>query len=260
MIWIDTHAHLDDRAFDPDRAALVADLHARGAGVITVGADMPSSRTAVRLAQRHRRIWATAGVHPHVAKTVSPSVLREIERLAQEPKVVAIGEIGLDYYRDLSPRNVQRSAFRDQLALARRMGRPIVLHNREATDDVLATLREAGPSHRGVVHSFLGDVTLAASFLDLGLYLGVGGPITYPANVSLREAVARIPLDRLLLETDCPYLTPVPHRGKRNEPAYVEIVAEAVAALRGESPAAVREATTQNALELFGLASDDGPG
>jgi TatD DNase family protein len=250
---IDTHAHLDDRAFDKDRPALIARLHADGVGAVTVGASLESSREAVRLAERHHLIWATVGVHPHGAKYVTPEVLRELEELAKTPRVVAVGEIGLDYYRDLSPRDVQRSVFADQLDLAKRLELPVVLHNRQSTDDLVAILRVAGRSHRGVVHSFLGDAALAETFLSLGLYLGVGGPLTYPANEALRDAVRRAPLERLVLETDCPYLTPVPHRGQRNEPAYIELVAAEIARIRGNSIDDVARQTTVNARALFSL-------
>jgi TatD DNase family protein len=249
---IDSHAHLDDRAFDRDRAALIANLFAEGIGVITVGADLASSRESVRLAERHRGIWATVGVHPHEAKGMTPQTLRELGTLAGTPKVVAVGEIGLDYYRDLSPREAQRQAFTEQLDLARRLSLPIVIHNRESSEDLLGILRAAGPAHRGVVHSFLGDLALARAFLDLGLHLGVGGPVTYPKNAELREAVRSIPLDRIVTETDCPYLTPVPYRGRRNEPAYLRYVVEAIAELRGLCVEDVASATTGNAISLFG--------
>ncbi len=254
MRVIDTHAHLDDRAFDKDRPALIAQLHAADIGVITVGSDLDSSREAVRLSERHRSIWATVGVHPHSAKVVTPDVLRDLEELAKSPRVVAIGEIGLDYYRDLSPRDVQRTVFAAQLELAKKLELPVVLHNRQSTDDLVAILRKAGRSHVGVVHSFLGDSAQAETFLRFGLYLGVGGPLTYLANASLRDAVRQAPLERIVLETDCPYLTPVPHRGKRNEPAYIELVAAEIARLRGISIDDVRQATTANALRAFGLA------
>jgi TatD DNase family protein len=253
MRLIDTHAHLDDRAFDKDRPALIARLHADGVGAVTVGASLDSSREAVRLAERHRLIWATVGVHPHGAKYVTPKALRELEELAKSPRVVAIGEIGLDYYRDLSPRDVQRSVFADQLELAKKLELPVVLHNRQSTDDLVAILRKTGRTHAGVVHSFLGDLVLAETLLGLGFHLGVGGPLTYPANAALRDAVRRVPLERIVLETDCPYLTPVPHRGKRNEPAYIELVAAEIARLRGVSIDDVARQTTENALALFGI-------
>lgn len=253
MRLIDTHAHLDDRAFDQDRAALIARLHVDGIGVVAVGSSLDSSREAVRLAERHHLIWATVGVHPHDAKYVTPDVLGELEDLAETPRVVAVGEIGLDYYRDLSPRDVQRSVFAAQLDLAKRLELPVVLHNRQSTDDLLAILRKAGKSHRGVVHSFLGDAAQAETFLRLGLHLGVGGPLTYPANAALRDAVRGVPLDRIVVETDCPYLTPVPHRGKRNEPAYIELVAAEIARLKGISIDDVARATTASAIALLGL-------
>jgi TatD DNase family protein len=250
---IDSHAHLDDNAFDKDRAAVIAQLYADGIGVVTIGSSLASSREAVRLASRHHGIWATVGVHPHGAKAVTPAVLRELLALANEPKVVAIGEIGLDYYRDLSPRDVQRRVFAEQLELADRLGLPVAIHNRESTDDLVRILHEAGTTHRGVIHSFLGDFALARTFLNLGFHLGVGGPLTYPANSALRDAVRRVPLERILLETDCPYLTPVPHRGKRNEPAYVELVAKAIGELRGVAPEAIAESATRSAIGLLGL-------
>ena len=253
MRLIDSHAHLDDRAYKQDRAAVIAHAFAEGIGVITIGADLRSSREAVGLAERHRRIWATVGVHPHGAKHVDASTLEELERLAKRDVVVAIGEIGLDYYRDLSPRDVQGRIFRQQLDLARRIGLPVCLHNRESTDDLLAILRDTGAEHRGVVHSFLGNAELAREFLDLGLHLGIGGPVTFPKNAALREAVNAVPLDRILLETDCPYLTPVPYRGRRNEPSYVAHVAEGVAEVKGISVDDVCRRTTENTVRLLDL-------
>ncbi len=253
MRLIDSHAHLDDRAFGKDRAAVIARAFAEDIGIVTIGSDLRSSREAVRLAERHRRIWATVGVHPHDAKHVDGAVLGELGELAKHGEAVAIGEIGLDYYRDLSPRDVQRRAFREQLELARGVDLPICLHNRESTDDLLAILREAGDAHRGVVHSFLGDAELAQKFLDLGLHLGIGGPVTYPKNGALREAVKVVSLERLLVETDSPYLTPVPYRGRRNEPSYVAYVAEEIARLKGLDPEDVARRTTENAARLFEL-------
>jgi len=253
MRLIDSHAHLDDRAFGKDRAAVIARAFAEDIGIVTIGSDLRSSREAVRLAERYRRIWATVGVHPHNAKHVDGAALDELEELVKRSEAVAIGEIGLDYYRDLSPRDVQRRAFREQLDLARRFGLPICLHNRESTDDLLAILREAGDAHRGVVHSFLGDAELAREFLDLGLHLGIGGPVTYPKNGAVREAVRVVPPERLLVETDSPYLTPVPYRGRRNEPLYVAYVAEEIAALKGIDVEDVAARTTENAARLFEL-------
>ena len=253
MKFIDSHAHLDDRAFDKDRAVLIAQLYAETIGVLTIGSSLESSREACRLAQRHRGIWATVGAHPHGAKRVDVATLKAFEEMADGDEVVGIGEIGLDFYRDLSPRDVQRRVFSEQLDLARRLDLPVVLHNRESTDDMLAILGSHAATHRGVVHSFLGDVALAEAFLELGLHLGVGGPLTYPKNGALRAAIKAAPLDRILLETDCPYLTPVPYRGRRNEPAYVRYVAETIAELKGIPIEAVAEQTVQNTVGLFRL-------
>jgi TatD DNase family protein len=250
---VDSHAHLDDRAYRADRAAVIARAFAEEIGIITIGSDLRSSREAVYLAERHRRIWAAVGGHPHGAKHVDASALEEFERLATRDVVVAIGEIGLDYYRDLSPRDVQRKAFRKQLDLAHRLNLPVCLHNRESTGDLLAILRDAGAVHRGVVHSFLGDTQLAQEFLDLGLHLGVGGPVTFPKNAALREAVKDVPVEQLLIETDCPYLTPVPYRGRRNEPSHVRYVADEIARVKGMSVEDISRRTTENAVRLFGL-------
>ncbi len=256
MKWMDTHAHLDDKAFDPDRAAVIARCAAVSLGIVTIGTSVASSRAAVRLAGRHRGIWATVGVHPHNASSLDEGALRELERLATDDRVVGIGEIGLDYYRDLSPRPSQRDALRAQLELATRLDLPVCLHNRESTDDMLAVLRDVG-TLRGVVHSFLGDARLANEFLKLGVHLGIGGPLTFPKNGVLREAVRTVPLDRIVLETDCPYLTPVPYRGRRNEPAYVTYVAETIAEVKGIDPGDVAVQTTRNAVQLFDLAGAD---
>ena len=198
-------------------------------------------------------MWATVGIHPHNARFVDEAALNELKEFAQDELVVGIGEIGLDYYRDLSPRDRQRSAFRQQLNLAIELDLPVCLHNRESTDDLLVILKETGKRHWGVVHSFLGNGTLADEFLGMGLHLGIGGPLTFPKNEVLREAVKHAPLDRILLETDCPYLTPVPYRGRRNEPIYVQYVAEEIARLKAVSVEDVARQTTENSIRLFGL-------
>jgi len=249
---IDTHAHLDSSDYDHDRAAVIARAHAARIGVITVGVDVPSSEVAVRLATRHRSIWAGVGIHPHEAKSFSTAVAERLRALAAAGKVVAIGEIGLDYYRDLSPRATQRRVFSEQIELANELELPVIVHNRESSTDMLGILRKHRP-RRGVIHSFLGDLALAQKFMELDLYLGIGGPLTFPKNEVLREAVKGMPLDRILVETDCPYLTPVPHRGKRNEPVYVEYVVEALARIKEIPREQVAAATTANAYRLFGL-------
>jgi len=252
MRLIDSHAHLNFPQFDADREAVIA--RARKAGlvaILNVGTDLASSRTAVKLAEKYDFLYAAVGVHPHDARTLTPTVLDELRRLARHPKVVAIGEIGLDYYRDLSPRPMQQWAFADQLALAAELGLPVVVHSREAHDDVLATLQ--GWDGVGVLHSYSAGPERLEEVLELGFYIGISGPVTFPKANRLRAVAATVPLERLLVETDCPYLTPEPHRGRRNEPAYVQYVVEAVARARETSPKAVARATADNARRLFGM-------
>lgn len=255
---IDTHAHLDFPHFDADREAVLERAEAAGVtAILNVGADLESSRRAVALAEKHDRIYAAVGVHPHDAQKLDGAALAELRALARHPKVVAIGEIGLDFYRDLSPRDVQRRAFQAQLAWAARLGKPVIIHDREAHDEVLAILADwvaEDPEHRcGVFHCFSGDLAMARQVVALGFYLGVDGPVTYHNARKLPEIVTWLPLDRLLVETDCPYLTPHPHRGRRNEPAYVRLVAERIAELREMPVEKLAEATTTNARRLFGL-------
>jgi TatD DNase family protein len=249
---IDSHAHLDFRQFDDDREKVIE--RARKAGVVTIvniGTSPASSRTSVALAERYDFIYATVGVHPHDAKVVTPPVLDELRSLAQHRKVVAVGEIGLDYYRDLSPRPVQRRVFDEQLALAAELGLPVIVHSRDAHDDVLAALRDWKGT--GVLHSYSAGPRLLEEVLALGFSVGISGPVTFPKADALRAVAATVPMERLLVETDCPYLTPKPYRGRRNEPAYVQYVAEAVALAREASPVDVAQATTDNARRLFGI-------
>ena len=252
LALIDTHAHLDSSDYNEDRVAVIARTFADGIGVITVGVDLPSSKAALNLAKHHRFIWAGVGVHPHEARTFDAQVEKKLRELARDPKVVAIGEIGLDYYRDLSPRSTQRDVFAEQIELANDLHLPVIIHNRESTVAMLAILHKHRPQ-QGVIHSFLGGIDLAQEFMDLGLYLGIGGPLTFKKNDILRDAVSKIPLERILLETDCPYLTPVPYRGKRNKPAYVRYVAEEIACLKRVSFEEVAAATTENAQRLLGI-------
>jgi TatD DNase family protein len=262
---IDSHAHLTDRKLMSDlggvlRRAGDAELGA----IITVGADPASSRDAAKLvedAPRKQReagedwpqIYATAGVHPHDAKVVNDDVLAEMAELAQAERVVAIGEIGLDFYRDLSPRDRQEIAFVEQIHLARELGLPLVVHSRDAHERTLEILEREAEGLPGVMHCFSGHSGIAKRVLDLGMHIGIAGPVTYPNADRLRQVVREVPLDRLMVETDCPYLTPQKHRGERNEPAYVMYVAERVAKVKQISFDEVARATTENARALFGL-------
>ena len=259
---IDTHAHLDLPQFDADRAAVVERAQAAGVEVIVnAGADMDSSRRAVALAEQYPEVYAGVGVHPHDAKQVDGDALAALRELARQPKVVAVGEIGLDFYRNLSPQDVQRRAFQAQLAWAARLGKPVIIHDREAHAEVLKALTSwaaglAGSplaGRVGVLHSFSGDLLMAKRAIDLGFYISISGPVTYQSARRLAEIVQALPLNRLLIETDCPYLTPHPHRGKRNEPAYVRLVAEKIADIKGLTVDMVAAATTANARLLFEL-------
>jgi TatD DNase family protein len=251
----DTHAHLHFPEFDGDREAMLG--RARSAGVrrmLTIGTEPESSRAAVAFAAREADVWATVGIHPHDAGEADAAALGEIERLAAEPRVVALGEIGLDYFRDLSPRPDQQRVFRALLGLARRVGKPVVIHCREAHGDVLRILAEERVADvRGIMHCFSGDVAIARRCLDLGLLISLAGPVTYPNARALPEVARFVPADRLVVETDCPFLPPQGHRGQRNEPAYLAITATRVAELRGEPPEAMAARLTANACALLGI-------
>jgi TatD DNase family protein len=254
---VDSHCHLDDKQFDPDRDEVIA--RALDAGVdrmmsIGSGNGPPDLEAALRLARRHAFIYATIGVHPHDAAKATPETFTALEALATDTtigtKVLAIGEIGLDYHYDFSPRDVQRSVFIAQLKLAARAGKPIVIHTREAWDDTLELLRQHW-SGRGIVHCFSGGAAEAQQALDLGFYLSFGGVLTFPKADALREAARLAPEDRLLIETDAPYLAPVPKRGKRNEPAFVVETARRLAEVRGVAPERMAEVTTRNFERLM---------
>jgi len=251
---IDSHAHLDDPRLAKDEEGILA--RAREAGVVNVvnaGADLRSSRASIELAHRGPMVFGTVGVHPHDASEVTEADWGELKRLSADARVVAIGECGLDFFRDLSPREVQRQVFAQHLALAEETGLPVVIHCRDAYGECLEIVRsERAPPVRGVLHCFQGGVEAARGALDLGLYLGIGGSLTFPREEALRRIVAGLPLERLLVETDAPYLTPRPKRGK-NEPAYVRFVAGRLAEVLGASLERVAETTTSNARELFNL-------
>ena len=252
---IDTHAHIHDPQFDVDRDAVIK--RARNAGVdvmITVGTDLETSRAALALAEQYSFIYATVGVHPHEAKDLTAEILAELRMLAGHPRVVAYGEIGLDYYYDHSPRDIQRERFKDQLGIARALDLPVVIHTRDAQEDTLAILEEEWKDRPGVFHCFTGDPAYAAEALHLGFMVSFSGIVTFPKATELREAVRVVPLDRLLIETDCPYLAPVPYRGKRNEPSYLPAVAEIIA--NEKTPTSLDEIarmSSDNAKQLFSI-------
>jgi TatD DNase family protein len=245
---VDSHCHLDDAQFDTDREAAIA--RARAAGVTTLlaigtGNGPPDLETATRLAERHEGFYATIGVHPHDASKAADDTFARLTELAAHPKVVAIGEIGLDYHYDLSPRDVQRRVFARQLELAAQAGKPVSIHTREAWNDTMDVLRAHGTT-AGILHCFTGDVAQAEEALALGFHLAFGGVLTFPKAESVREAARIAPVDRLLIETDCPYLAPVPHRGKRNEPAFLPGIARRLAEVRNTTIDAIAAATSAN--------------
>jgi TatD DNase family protein len=252
----DTHAHLHFPEFAADLSAVLQ--RARAAGIrfmVTIGTDVEGSRAALALAERNPEVYAAVGIHPHDAAQADEVALEELERLAQaSPKVVAIGETGLDYYRDLSPREAQVRVFSFQLNLARRLGKPVLVHCREAHADAREILRLEGvPGVGGIMHCFSGDQAVARRCLDLGLLISLAGPVTYPNARKLPEVVKLTPADRLVVETDCPFLPPQPYRGKRNEPSYLPITAARVAELKRLPVEDLGSRMSTNALTLFGI-------
>lgn len=252
---IDSHAHIQGKEYIGETAAVVD--RAREAGVeqiIVVGGagDMSSNAAAVTLAESSADLHATVGMHPHDAKDVGEEELRKLKQLAAHPKVVAVGETGLDYFYDHSPREVQRRVFAQFIRLATDTRLPLVVHERDASSETIEILRREGAGRiEGVIHCFTGNYEAARAYLDLGFYLSFTGIITFKNAEALREVVRKLPLDRIFVETDSPYLTPVPHRGKRNEPAYVRFVAETIAKLKQHDLEKVAQVTTKNVKDLF---------
>ncbi len=256
MRLVDTHAHLHVPEFAGDLDDVLA--RARAAGVVsfvTIGTDRETNAAAVALAERRPEVHATVGVHPHDAAEATDADFAEMERLARDSaRVVALGEMGLDFFRNLSPPAIQARVFRRQLDMARRVGKPVVIHCRDAHAETLAILAEARVEEiGGVMHCFSGDLDVARRCLDLGLYLSLAGPVTYKNARALPDVARLAPADRIVIETDCPFLPPQPHRGQRNEPAYLALTAARVAELRGVAPEALAETLSDNAARLFKL-------
>jgi TatD DNase family protein len=251
----DTHTHLNDKQFDEDREEVIA--RARKAGVsriVNVGYNRETIATSLALAESYDFIYSVVGWHPHDASDMTDEDLEWIESLLKHPKVVGIGEMGLDYYWDNSPRDVQAEVFRKQIRLARKVGMPIVIHDRDAHQDIVDILREERAQEvGGIMHCFSGSWEMAKQCLDMDFFISFGGPVTFKNAKKPKEIAKRVPLDRLLIETDSPYLTPHPYRGKRNETAYVGLVAEAIAELHDLTPEEIAKVTTQNAVRLFNI-------
>ena len=251
----DSHSHLDMPEYDGDREEVLNRAFQAGVQrIITIGIDLESSLKALDLAIKHPFIFSTVGYHPHNAKEADPQVLERLSELAREPKVVAWGEIGLDFFRRHSPPDRQRAVFNEQMDLARRLDLPVIIHSRDANEEVIETLR-IRKNHRqcGVFHCFSGDYPMAMELVDMGFYISIPGTVTYKNASKVQEVAARIPLDHLLVETDAPYLTPVPFRGERNEPLFVTHTVRKIAELRHVDFEEVAERTSQNAKKLFGL-------
>jgi TatD DNase family protein len=250
---------MDD--FDKDRAGAIARALEAGVGtIITVGTNLESSKKAIELAERSPQVYAAVGFHPHDVSTISEADITSLGEIACHPRVVAIGEVGLDFYRNYSPREAQLQALRWQLDLSAELELPVIIHCRRAEKDMLALLRSwisgqrtSQRQYRGVIHCFSSDGGTAGEYLDMGFYLSLGAYIGYPTSSNMHSVIRNIPGDRLLVETDCPFLPPQGHRGKRNEPAYLPLTVETLAAIREESCDNIARATTQNACQLFHL-------
>jgi TatD DNase family protein len=251
----DTHVHLNAEQFNEDLQEVIDRAQAEGVEkMVVVGFDRPTITKAIELCETYDFIYASVGWHPVDAIDMKPEDLEWLRELSAHPKVVALGEMGLDYHWDKSPKEIQKEVFKKQIQLAREVNLPIIIHNREATSDIVEILKEEGAAEvGGIMHCFSGSVETAKECLDMNFYISLGGPVTFKNAKKPKEVAEAVPLDRLLIETDCPYLAPHPYRGKRNEPAFVKLVAEQIADLKGISYDEVAKATTENAKKLFDI-------
>jgi len=259
-LLVDSHAHLDSKPYTTDLDAVIERAGYNGVGhILTVGCDLESSRASVDLALRYANVYASVGIHPHDAGTVDNETIDELSRMIESvDKVVAVGETGLDYYRDRSPRDQQRASFRRHIRLAKDTGKPLIIHDRDAHDDVVRIMQEENAAEAGgVLHCFSGDLAMARKCVEMGFYISFAGPLTYPKNDSLRTIAQTLPIDVMLVETDCPYLSPQKWRGKRCEPAYVRATAEKLAEIKGLILEDVARITSLNAWRLFGIGEVD---
>jgi TatD DNase family protein len=251
----DTHAHLNAIQYEEDIVEVIQRAKSENVThIVVVGFDKDTIKKAMELTDQYDMIYAAVGWHPVDAIDMTDDDLKWIKELASHPKVVAIGEMGLDYYWDKSPKDIQKQEFRKQIQLAREVQLPIIIHNREATEDVIKILQEENASEvGGVMHCFTGSLEVAKQCMDMNFYISFGGPVTFKNAKKPKEVAAEIPMDRILIETDCPYLTPHPFRGKRNEPSYVKYVAEQIATLKEVSVEEIARKTSDNAMRLFGI-------
>lgn len=253
--FIDSHAHLDDERFDQDRETLIESLYENGIeAILNPGADLSTSKAAVSLADKYPFIYAAVGCHPHDSKFMNDDTMNIFKELAKNKKVIGIGEIGLDYYYDNSDREIQKTWFREQIRLAKELDLPYIVHDRDAHEDVFKIMKEELYSGtRGILHCYSSSVEMAREFVKLGFYISLGGPVTFKKAKTPKLVAKEIPLDKLLIETDCPYLTPEPFRGKRNEPKYVKYVAEEIATIKEVSIDVIADKTKENFRKLFCL-------
>ena len=252
----ETHAHYDDEAFDEDREALLGSMRENGIEyIVNIGADLKTTANTVALTEKYPFIYGAAGVHPDMTKELNEENFAWLEEQCRKERIVAVGEIGLDYYWDATPRDVQKEWFLRQMNLAKELNKPVVIHSREAAQDTFDMIKEhhAGTTG-GVIHCFSYSKEMAEAYVKLGYYIGIGGVVTFKNARKLKEAVEAIPLESILLETDSPYLAPVPYRGKRNCSLYIPHIAQEIAALKGVSYEEVVEVTNRNAKKLFGIA------
>ncbi len=246
----DSHAHYDDDRFSPDRDELLNKVFDSGVvGIVNCGSDLKSSITSLNLATKYENIYAAAGIHPHEAESAGKSDLLMITDLLNDKKCVAVGEIGLDYHYDFSPRDIQKQIFEEQLKIAKEKDLPVIIHDREAHEDTMELLKKYKP--RGVVHCFSGSAEMAKEVVKLGMYIGLGGAVTFKNAKKPISVASVVPEDRLLIETDCPYMAPVPHRGERNDSSLIPFVAEVIASVRGITAQQVLDITYKNAKDLF---------
>jgi len=253
--FIDSHVHLDDEKFDHDREALISSLYENGIElVLNPGSDLDTSKAAVGLADKYPFIFAAVGCHPHDSRLMNDDTMDAFRRLSENKKVLGIGEIGLDYYYDNSDRETQKIWFREQIRLAKELDLPYIVHDRDAHEDVLKIMKEEHYSGtRGILHCYSSSVEMAKEFIKLGFYISLGGPVTFKKSKTPKHVAKEVPLDKLLIETDCPYLAPEPFRGKRNEPKHVKFVAEEIARIREVSTDLIAEKTKENFYRLFNL-------
>lgn len=252
-MYFDSHAHYNDKQYDEDREEILASLKNHNVGyVVNIGADMKTSLESIELAKKYDFIYATVGVHPHDAKNFKEEDCNQLKKWLEDEKVVALGEIGLDYHYDFSPRDIQIETFTKQLKICENITKPVIIHSREACQDVFNIIKNSNV-RKGVIHAYSGSAELAKEYIKLGFYIGIGGVITFKNAKKLLEVAKNIPIERILIETDAPYLTPVPFRGTRNNSKYLKEITEKISEIKQISPKEVEEITFENAKNFFGI-------